>query len=132
MKYKSKRPYNKYMDLNTISFGKYKNISWDKLSTEYLYGLVDMGNSEAFKELERRKNLPIEEQTVGFGKHIGKLWIELDNEYLHWIISTMEPNNDKVLLAFEAMEYKKENNITELDYSQTQAYIQEIDVIEID
>lgn len=116
-----------------IEFGQYEGLEWSNLSSEYLYGLIDMGNNEAKEELQRRHNLPIEEQKVGFGKHIGKLWIELDMEYLHWITSTMEPSNDKVVLAFEAIEYKQNNKIVDMDYSDTQESVyDEIEVIKID
>lgn len=121
------------MENNTINFGQYEGLSWDKLSSEYLQGLIDMGNHEASQELLRRHNLPIEEQIVGFGKHLGKLWIELDMDYLYWITNTMEPTDDRVILAFEAIEYKQNNNITDLDYENTQDNdFDEIDVIELD
>lgn len=29
---------------DTIDFGIYNGLEWDKLSTEYLNGLADMGN----------------------------------------------------------------------------------------
>lgn len=125
--------YNHFMKNELIDFGTYNGIEWEKLSSEYLYGLSDMGHREAKDELHRRTNLPIEKQIVGFGKHIGKLWIELDMEYLHWITSTMEPTNDKVILAYEAIEYKQNNNIIDMDYSENQDIsYDDIDVIELD
>ena len=117
----------------TIEFGQYLGIEWSDLSSEYLYGLIDMGNDQAKEELQRRQNLPIEEQKVGFGKHIGKLWVELDMDYLNWITSTMEPTNDKVVLAFETIEYKQNNTIVDIDYSDTQESVyDDIEIIKID
>jgi uncharacterized protein (DUF3820 family) len=121
------------MENRQINFGKYDGISWDKLSSEYLCGLADMGNLEAKKEILRRENLPIEEQIVGFGKYIGKYWIDLDMEYLCWITSTMEPTSDKVMLAYEAIDYKQNNKVVEADYSQNQEFDYDmIDIIEVD
>ena len=120
------------MQNRLITFGKYENITWDKLSSEYLYGLADMGNIDAKSELTRRMKLPIDKQIVGFGKHIGKLWIELDNDYLHWITSTMEPTNDKVILAYEAIDFKQKNQLHDIKYCDFQDTTEEIDIIQID
>ena len=96
-----------------VNFGIYKDLNWEDLSLEYLYGLSDSNNTLANKEIQRRSNLSIEEQKVGFGKYIGLLWIDLDISYLNWIVTTMDPTSDKTILANEAIEYKK--SIKDLD-----------------
>jgi uncharacterized protein (DUF3820 family) len=105
-----------------IGFGIYKELNWEDLSLEYLYGLSDSDNSLAINEIERRKSLNIEEQKVGFGKHIGLFWIDLDLSYLHWIISTMDPISDKAILANEAIEYKKSIQDQDIVYLKEYAY----------
>lgn len=115
-----------------ITFGKYSELSWNKLSSEYLYGLADMGNIDAQNELIRRAKLPIEEQIIGFGKHIGKYWIELDDNYLQWITDTMEPTNDKVILAYATLDFKQKNKLHDVEYCDFHEYSEEIDIIQID
>lgn len=90
---------------DTIDFGIYEGLSWDKLSLEYLHGLSDMGNTKAKQQLENIYNLPIQEQRVGFGKYYNSLWIDLDIEYLYWILNNIDPTSIKHTLATKALEY---------------------------
>ena len=110
-----------------VGFGIYKDLNWEDLSLEYLYGLADSNNTLARNEIKRRSNLSIEEQKVGFGKYIGLLWIDLDISYLQWIISTMDPISDKYILASEAIDYKK--SIQELDLVYDKPHIYEDDEV---
>jgi len=93
-----------------IDFGVYNTLEWEKLSTEYLHGLSDMGNTEAKEQLEQRYNAPIQNQKIGFGKFSGNLWIELDVDYLHWILNNVDTSNIKFILASKALKYKEENS----------------------
>ncbi|HIP12962.1 MAG TPA: hypothetical protein EYG97_04745 [Arcobacter sp.] len=115
-----------------IGFGVYKDLNWEDLSLEYLYGLSDSNNVLAIKEIQRRTSLSIEEQKVGFGKHIGLLWIDLDISYLNWIISTMDPMSDKALLANEAIEYKKSIQDLDLIYDKQHTYEDDEVIIQYD
>ena len=95
--------------LDTIDFGIYNNLEWDKLSTEYLHGLADMGNIQAQAQLESIYNSPIQTQKIGFGKFSGRIWTDLDVDYLYWIINNVDTNNIKYKLASRAFEYIKEH-----------------------
>lgn len=90
---------------DTIDFGIYNGLEWDKLSTEYLHGLVDMGNKQAQKQLDSIYNSPIETQKVGFGKFAGYMWIDLDIDYLYWILENIDNHNIKYILANKALKY---------------------------
>ena len=92
-----------------IDFGVYNGLEWEKLSTEYLHGLADMGSIEAKEYLEKIYSSPIENQRVGFGKFAGSFWIDLDVEYLYWIINNVDSNNIKHKLAIKTLEYKEEH-----------------------
>ena len=95
---------------DTIDFGIYNGLEWEKLSTEYLHGLADMGNIQARDKLERRYHSPIQTQTVGFGKFSGYKWIDLDVDYLYWIIDNIDTNNIKYMLANRALKYIEEHS----------------------
>jgi hypothetical protein len=88
-----------------IEFGVYSTLEWEKLSTEYLHGLADMGNKKAQDQLEKLYSSPIENQRVGFGKFSGNLWVELDSDYLFWILNNLDANNIKSILANKALKY---------------------------
>jgi hypothetical protein len=88
-----------------IDFGIYNNLEWKKLSTEYLHGLADMGNTQAKECLERIYSSPVETQTIGFGKFSGSLWVDLDVDYLYWILNNVDSLNIKFTLATKALEY---------------------------
>jgi len=92
-----------------IDFGIYNNLEWDKLSTEYLHGLADMGNTQAKELLEKIYDSPIENQRVGFGKYSGSKWIELDVDYLFWILDNLDTNNIKSILATKSLKYIEEH-----------------------
>jgi len=94
---------------NIIDFGVYDSLEWDKLSTEYLHGLADMGNMKAKEQLDKIYSYPIENQIVGFGKFIGKNWIDLDVDYLYWILNNVDTANIKVMLAHKALKYIEEH-----------------------
>ncbi|MEA3553235.1 MAG: hypothetical protein U9R39_02400 [Campylobacterota bacterium] len=94
----------------TIDFGIYKGLEWEKLSTEYLHGLSDMGNIQAQDKLKSIYDSPIETQIVGFGKFSGNKWIDLDVDYLYWIIDTIDTNGIKYMLASRALKYIEEHN----------------------
>jgi len=98
---------------DTIDFGVYNSLEWDKLSTEYLHGLSDMGNVQAKELLEKKYDLPIECQRVGFGKYSGTKWVELDAEYLHWILENLDANNIKAILASKSLKYIEEYRIND-------------------
>jgi hypothetical protein len=99
-----------------IDFGTYGGLEWDKLSSEYLHGLADMGNQKAKEQLDKIYNSPIESQKVGFGKFAGYRWIDLDIDYLKWILNNIDRNNIKFLLANKALNYIYENiNIDDID-----------------
>jgi uncharacterized protein (DUF3820 family) len=101
---------------DTIDFGTYSGLEWDKLSSEYLNGLADMGNQKAKEQLDKIYNSPIESQKVGFGKFAGYRWIDLDIDYLKWILNNIDRNNIKFLLANKALNYIYENiNIDDID-----------------
>lgn len=93
-----------------IDFGIYNGLEWEKLSTEYLHGLADMGNDDAKEYLEKIYSSPIETQYVGFGKYSGSLWVELDVEYLYWILNNVDSSNIKFTLATKALDYIGEQN----------------------
>lgn len=93
----------------TIDFGEYNGLQWNKLSTEYLHGLSDMGNENAKEQLNKIYSLPIEQQRVGFGKFSGLHWIELNVDYLYWIMNNIDAKNIKVSLAKKALKYKEES-----------------------
>ena len=95
---------------NNINFGIYNDLEWDKLSTEYLHGLADMGNIQAQEQLDNRYNSPIQTQKIGFGKFSGYNWVELDVDYLYWIMNNIDTNNIKYSLAIRALDYIKEHN----------------------
>lgn len=107
---------------STIDFGIYTDLEWDKLSTEYLHGLSDMGNIQAKEQLDNIYNSPIQSQKIGFGKYSGRIWTDLDVDYLYWIIHNVDTNNIKYKLAFRAFKYIKE-------YSNNNEFI---DVIYVD
>ena len=88
-----------------IDFGIYNGLEWEKLSTEYLHGLTDMGHKKASEELEKIYNSPIENQLVGFGKFAQHKWISLDVDYLYWILENVDMHNIKYILAKKALEY---------------------------
>lgn len=92
-----------------IDFGIYSGLEWDKLSTEYLQGLSDMGNTQAKEYLDKIYNSPIETQKVGFGKYASKNWVDLDMDYLYWILDNIDSNNIKYKLANKALKYIQEN-----------------------
>jgi|TARA_R110002033_G_scaffold138808_3_gene177847 uncharacterized protein (DUF3820 family) len=94
---------------DTIDFGIYNGLEWDKLSTEYLNGLADMGNVQAKEQLEKIYNSPIETQKIGFGKFSNYKWVDVDSDYLLWIIENVDVNNIKYTLALKALEYIKNN-----------------------
>ena len=94
---------------DTIDFGIYNNLEWHKLSTEYLHGLSDMGNTQAQELLEKIYDSPIEIQVVGFGKYSGTKWVELDVDYLFWILNNLEPSNIKAILASKSLKYIEEH-----------------------
>lgn len=98
---------------DTIDFGIYKGLEWDKLSSEYLNGLADMGNTQAKEQLEKIYNSPIESQKVGFGKYADYKWVDVDSSYLQWIIKNVDTNNIKYTLATKALEYIKNNSHSE-------------------
>ena len=106
---------------NTIDFGIYNGLEWDKLSTEYLNGLADMGNTQAKDQLEKIYNSPIDTQKVGFGKFADYKWIDVDRDYLLWITENVDVSNIKYVLALKALEYIKSN-----------AHVEELDVIYLD
>ena len=106
-----------------IDFGIYNNLEWDKLSTEYLHGLADMGNTQAKEQLDKIYNSAIETQKVGFGKFSGRLWVELDVDYLYWILNNVDITNIKHTLASKALKYKDDNSKVDDDF---------IDVIYVD
>ena len=93
---------------DTIDFGVYHSLEWEKLSTEYLHGLSDMGNSKAKEYLEKIYSSPIETQSVGFGKFSGSLWVDLDVDYLYWILNNVDSLNIKFTLATKALQYIKD------------------------
>ena len=93
----------------TIDFGVYANLEWEKLSTEYLHGLSDMGNVQAKEQLDQMYNSPIENQRVGFGKFSSAKWVELDVDYLFWILDNLDANNIKSILASKALKYIEEH-----------------------
>ena len=95
--------------MNTIDFGIYTNLEWEKLSSEYLHGLADMGNAQAKKQLDKIYNSPIQTQEIGFGKFSGSKWVDLDVDYLYWMIENVDTNNIKYILASRALDYIKEN-----------------------
>ena len=95
---------------DTIDFGVYTDLEWDKLSTEYLHGLADMGNSEAKEQLESIYSSDIETQKIGFGKFLGTRWVDLDVDYLYWIINNVDANNIKYELASRTLKYIQEFN----------------------
>lgn len=88
-----------------INFGIYNGIPWSQLSSEYLHGLADMGNTQAQAQLDKIYNSPTETQKVGFGKYIGYKWIDLNIDYLYWILENVETNNIKYILANKALKY---------------------------
>ena len=88
-----------------VDFGIYSGLEWEKLSTEYLHGLADMGNTQAKEKLEKIYHSPIQTQKVGFGKFTGCNWIDLDVDYLYWIIDNVDTNNIKYILAKKALRY---------------------------
>jgi len=94
---------------DTIDFGVYNTLEWEKLSTEYLHGLADMGNIYAKEQLEKKYNSPIENQRVGFGKFSGSKWVELDVDYLYWILNNVDAQNIKSILATKALKYIEEH-----------------------
>ena len=94
---------------NTIDFGMYTSLEWDKLSTEYLHGLADMGNIEAQNRLQSIYKTPIEKQKIGFGKFSGQKCIDLDVDYLYWILNNVDTVNIKYKLAIRALEYIKKH-----------------------
>ncbi|MEA3353008.1 MAG: hypothetical protein U9Q33_04225 [Campylobacterota bacterium] len=94
---------------DTIDFGIYKGLDWDKLSTEYLHGLEDMGNKQAKKQLNKIYDSPIETQKIGFGKFSGYKWIDLDVDYLYWILENVDSNNIKYILANKALRFIQEH-----------------------
>jgi len=94
---------------DTIDFGVYNSLEWDKLSTEYLHGLSDMGSIQAKKLLEKIYDSPIESQRVGFGKYSGSKWVDLDVDYLFWILDNLDSNNIKSILATKALKYIEEH-----------------------
>jgi hypothetical protein len=107
---------------DTIDFGIYKDLDWDKLSTEYLHGLSDMGNTQAKEQLDKIYSSPIQDQKIGFGKFIGNRWVDLDIDYLYWIVNNIENSNIKYTLASRAIKYIKQYNNND----------EEIDVIYVD
>lgn len=96
-----------------IDFGVYNSVKWDDLSTEYLHGLADMGNTKAEQKLEEIYNLPIQKQKIGFGKFLGKQWIDLDTDYLYWILNNVENTNIKFTLAKKALQYREKKTQNE-------------------
>lgn len=94
---------------DTIDFGVYNNLKWEKLSTEYLHGLADMGNIQAQEQLDKIYDSPIETQRIGFGKFSGNNWIDLDVDYLYWILNNVDTNNIKYILATKALKYIEEH-----------------------
>lgn len=92
-----------------IDFGVYSMLEWEKLSTEYLHGLADMGNEHAKEQLEKIYNSPIENQRVGFGKFSGNKWVDLDVDYLYWILDNLDSNNIKSILASKSLKYIEEH-----------------------
>ena len=98
---------------DTIDFGIYKGLEWEKLSTEYLHGLADMGNIHAQKKLKIIYNSPIQTQRVGFGKFAGYKWVDLDVDYLYWIVNNIDINGIKYILAKRALKYIEEHKNTE-------------------
>ncbi len=98
---------------DTINFGIYDGLEWNKLSTEYLNGLADMGNNEAKEQLEKLYNSPIETQKVGFGKFADFKWVDVDRDYLEWIIQNVDTKNIKYTLALKALEYINDNTFSE-------------------
>ena len=106
---------------DTIDFGIYNGLQWDKLSTEYLNGLADMGNIQAKEQLNKLYNSPIETQKVGFGKFADYKWVDVDSDYLLWITENVDVNNIKYTLALKALKYIKNNT-----------HIEDIEVIYLD
>jgi len=98
---------------DTIDFGIYNNLEWDKLSTEYLHGLADMGNIQAQEQLTSIYDSEIQTQKIGFGKYSGRIWTDLDADYLYWILDNVDTNNIKYKLATRALEYIKEHIIND-------------------
>ena len=96
-----------------IDFGIYNTLEWNKLSTEYLHGLADMGNVQAKEQLEKIYDSPIENQIVGFGKFSGAKWIELDVDYLFWIIDNLDSKNIKSILASKSLTYIEEHGTSD-------------------
>ena len=95
---------------NTINFGIYSGLEWEKLSTEYLHGLADMGDIQAQDKLKKIYDSPIQTQRVGFGKFAGYIWTELDADYLYWILNNVETNGIKYILANRALKYIEEHS----------------------
>jgi hypothetical protein len=98
---------------DTIDFGIYSGLEWEKLSTEYLHGLADMGNMQAQNKLKSIYDSPIQTQRVGFGKFAGYNWVELEVDYLYWIIENVDTNGIKNILANRALKYMEEHSNTE-------------------
>jgi len=98
---------------DTIDFGIYSSLEWEKLSTEYLHGLADMGNIQAQDKLKSIYDSPIQTQRVGFGKFAGYNWVELEVDYLYWIIENIDTNGIKCILANRALKYIEEHSNTE-------------------
>jgi len=107
---------------DTIDFGVYTGIQWEQLSSEYLHGLADMGNSRAQAQLDSMYNSPIEDQKIGFGKYVGYKWIDLKVDYLYWILENVDTNNIKYILATKALRYIEEYN----------SFQDDVDVIYVD
>ena len=94
----------------TIDFGIYTSLEWNKLSTEYLHGLADMGNTKAQEQLAKVYSAPIHEQKIGFGKYSGFLWVDLEVDYLCWIRDAVDKKNIKHTLAVKALNFIDENS----------------------
>jgi len=93
-----------------INFGIYKDLEWEKLSSEYLHGLADMGNTNAKEYLEKKYNSPIQTQKIGFGKFSSTLWVDVDIDYLYWILNNVEQKNIRFILAKKALDYIEKHN----------------------
>ena len=100
---------------NVITFGIYEGLEINKLSTEYLHGLADMGNIQASEQLKKTYDAPIETQKIGFGKFSGFLWVDLDVDYLIWIVDTVEKENIKYTLAVKALEFINKNSYEKVE-----------------
>lgn len=98
---------------NVIDFGVYNGLEWEKLSTEYLHGLADMGNTEAQEYLAKIYSSPIETQRVGFGKFLGSNWVDLEVEYLYWILHNVNNTNIKHKLATKALDFIKKRSTSD-------------------